>query len=37
MEKGTPHFKLSVIKALVRARKVGTTNAARIGADALGL
>lgn len=36
MEKSTPHCKLSVIKALVEARKVGTTHAARVGADALG-
>jgi len=35
MEKSTPHCKLSVIKALVQARKVRTTNAARTGADAL--
>ena len=37
MEKSTPHCKLSVIKALVEARKVRTTHAARIGADELGL
>jgi motility quorum-sensing regulator/GCU-specific mRNA interferase toxin len=36
MEKSTPHCKLSVIKALVEARKVRTTHAARAGADALG-
>jgi len=36
MEKNTPHCKLSVIKALVEARKVRTTHAARIGAEALG-
>jgi motility quorum-sensing regulator/GCU-specific mRNA interferase toxin len=36
VEKNTPHCKLSVIKALVQARKVRTTHAARTGADALG-
>jgi motility quorum-sensing regulator/GCU-specific mRNA interferase toxin len=36
MEKNTPHCKLRVIKALVQARKVRTTHAARTGADALG-
>lgn len=34
--KNTPHCKLSVIKALVQARKVRTMHAARTGADALG-
>ena len=37
MEKRTPHCKLTVIKALVNAGKVRTTNAARIGANELGL
>lgn len=36
MEKRTPHCKLSVIKALVQAGKVRTTQAARIGAIELG-
>lgn len=36
MEKNTPHCKLSVIKALVQARKVRTTHSARTGANALG-
>lgn len=36
MEKRTPHCKLLTIKTLVEARKVRTTHAARIGADALG-
>lgn len=36
MEKGTPHCKLHVVKALVEAGKVRTTHAARAGADALG-
>lgn len=36
MEKRTPHCKLSVVKQLVEAGKVRTTNAARAGADALG-
>ena len=36
MEKNSPHCKLSVIKALVEARKVRTTQSARVGADALG-
>ena len=37
MEKGTPHSKLPVVKALVEAGKVRTTHAARIGAAELGL
>ena len=36
MEKGTPHCKLSVVKALVEAGRVRTTRAAREGAAALG-
>jgi motility quorum-sensing regulator/GCU-specific mRNA interferase toxin len=36
MEKGTPHCKLPAVKALLEAGKVRTTNAARVGADALG-
>lgn len=36
MEKGTPHCKLPVLKALAEAGKVRTTHAARVGADALG-
>jgi motility quorum-sensing regulator / GCU-specific mRNA interferase toxin len=36
MEKQTPHCKLAVIKTLVDAGKVRTTNAARMGAIALG-
>jgi len=37
MEKGTPHYRLSVIKELVGAGVVRTTYAARAGANALGL
>jgi motility quorum-sensing regulator/GCU-specific mRNA interferase toxin len=37
MEKRTPHCKLDVIKALVKAGKVRTTHAARCGASELGL
>ena len=37
MEKRTAHCKLTVIKELMRAGKVRTTQAARIGADAMGL
>ena len=37
MEKGTPHCKLSVVKTLVEAGKVHTTQAARVGANELGL
>lgn len=36
MEKRTPHYKLSVVKALIDAGKVRTTQAARVGATALG-
>ena len=36
MEKGTPHCKLPVIKALIAAGKVRTTHAAGTGASALG-
>ena len=37
MEKRAPHYKLAVVKVLVEAGKVRTTNAARLGAAALGL
>ena len=37
MEKHTPHCRLSVAKAFVREGKVRTTDAARAGANALGL
>ena len=37
MEKRTPHCKLSVVKTLVEAGRVRTTNAARTGANELGL
>lgn len=37
MEKGAPHCKLAVVKALVAAGQVRTTHAARIGATELGL
>lgn len=36
MEKGTPHVKLSVIKALIDQDQVRTTRTAREGAAALG-
>ena len=36
MEKGTPHCKLPLIKALVTVGKVRTTHAARAGANDLG-
>ena len=36
MEKGSPHCKLSIVRALLRAGKVRTTQAAREGAVALG-
>jgi len=36
MEKRSPHCKLSVVKALVDAGKVRTTQAARVGAVELG-
>ncbi len=35
-EKGTPHYKLSVVKALVETSKVRVTKAAREGGAALG-
>lgn len=37
MEKTTPHCKLTTLKALIESGKVRTTNAARVGADALDL
>ena len=37
MEKRSPHFKLAVVKTLVYACKVRTTNAARVGASELGI
>lgn len=36
MEKSTPHCKLSVIKPLIRARKVRATFSALAGGEALG-
>ena len=36
MEKGTPHCKLTVVKAMVSAGQVRTTKTAREGAVALG-
>ena len=36
MEKGTPHCKLTVVKAMVKAGQVRTTKAAREGGVALG-
>ena len=36
MEKGTPHCKLSVVKAMIEAGKVRSTKAAREGGTALG-
>lgn len=36
MEKGTPHCKLSIVKAMARAGRVRTTRAAREGGAALG-
>ena len=36
MEKGTPHCKLAVVKAMVNAGQVRTTKAAREGGVALG-
>jgi motility quorum-sensing regulator / GCU-specific mRNA interferase toxin len=36
MEKRTPHSRLSAVKALIKAGKVRTTHAARVGATALG-
>lgn len=37
MEKSTPHCKLTVVKALIKAGKVRATHSARMGATALGL
>ena len=37
MEKQTPHCKLIVIKSLLEAGKVRTTQTARVGANELGL
>jgi motility quorum-sensing regulator / GCU-specific mRNA interferase toxin len=37
MEKSKPHCRLAVVKDLVLAGKVRTTNSARMGASALGL
>lgn len=37
MEKPTPHCKLSVVKAFVKAGKVRATHSARLGGTALGL
>jgi len=37
VEKRTPHCNLSVVKALVEAGKVRTTQAARVGASEFGL
>lgn len=37
MEKGSPHCKLTVVRALIEAGKVRTTHAARVGAIDLGL
>lgn len=37
MEKSIPHCKLPAVKALVAAGKVRATQAARVGASALGL
>jgi motility quorum-sensing regulator/GCU-specific mRNA interferase toxin len=37
MEKRTAHCKLTVIKKLMREGKVRTTQAARVGANAMGL
>ena len=37
MEKPTPHCKLTVVKALIRAGRVRATQTARLGATALGL
>jgi len=37
MEKPVPHCKLAVVKSLVNAGKVRTTQSARLGATALGM
>lgn len=36
MEKRTPHCKLTLVKALIEAGKVRTTNTARVGATDMG-
>lgn len=36
MEKRTPHCKLAIVKVLVEANKVRTTQSARVGASELG-
>ena len=36
MEKGTPHCKLPIIKALIKAGKIRMTASAVVGAEALG-
>lgn len=36
MEKNTPHCKLSVVRGLIEAGKVRSTDSARSGAEALG-
>lgn len=36
MEKGTPHYRLSVVKSMVKAGKVRVTGSAVIGAELLG-
>jgi len=37
MEKGTPHCRLAVVKALMKTEQGCTTHAARVGAIELGL
>ena len=37
MEKPTPHCKLAVVKSLIEAGQVRTTQSARLGATAMGL
>ena len=37
MEKSRPHYKLTVVKALVVVGKVRATHSARLGASALGM
>ena len=36
MEKGTPHYRLSVVKSMLKAGKVRVTGSAMIGAELLG-
>jgi len=36
MEKRTPHYRLTTVKALIEAGKVRVTRSARVGATALG-